>query len=29
MQNDYDDLWNALGSGGASERAAKLIVNDL
>ena len=29
MQKDYDDLWNALGSGGASERAAKLIVNDL
>lgn len=29
MQNDFDDLWNALGSGGASERAAKLIVNDL
>ena len=29
MQKDYDNLWNALGSGGASERAAKLIVNDL
>lgn len=27
--NDYDELWDKLGSGGASERAASLIVNDL
>ncbi len=26
---DYDELWEKLGSGGASERAAKLIVSDL
>ncbi|MCB0754439.1 MAG: lipid-A-disaccharide synthase [Flavobacteriales bacterium] len=26
---DYDELWDKLGSGGASERAAKLIVSDL
>jgi lipid-A-disaccharide synthase len=29
MLNDYDELWCKLGSGGASERAAKLIVDDL
>ncbi len=29
MLQDYDDLWEKLGSGGASERAAKLIVSDL
>ncbi len=29
MQQDYDNLWKTLGGGGASERAAKLIVNDL
>ncbi len=29
MQQDYDNLWKALGGGGASEAAAKLIVNDL
>jgi lipid-A-disaccharide synthase len=29
MHSDYDELWDKLGSGGASERAAKLIVSDL
>ncbi|MFC2176707.1 lipid-A-disaccharide synthase, partial [Bacteroidota bacterium] len=29
MQADYAELWNLLGSGGASERAAQLIVDDL
>jgi len=29
MLQDYDDLWEKLGSGGASERAAKLIVSAL
>lgn len=29
MLQDYDELWEKLGSGGASERAAKLIVSDL
>lgn len=29
MQKDYANLWNALGGGGASEAAAKLIVSDL
>lgn len=29
IQEDYNELWNKLGSGGASERAAKLIVEDL
>ncbi|MCF8463782.1 MAG: lipid-A-disaccharide synthase [Flavobacteriales bacterium] len=29
MQKDYDKLWQALGGGGASEAAAKLIVGDL
>jgi lipid-A-disaccharide synthase len=29
MQQEYDNLWKALGGGGASEAAAKLIVNDL
>lgn len=29
MQNDYQELWNKLGGTGASEKAAKLIVNDL
>lgn len=29
LQEDYDNLWKALGGGGASEEAAKLIVNDL
>ena len=29
MLQDYNELWDKLGSGGASERAAKLIVSDL
>lgn len=29
MLDDYAELWDKLGSGGASERAAKLIVDDL
>ena len=29
MLHDYEELWSKLGSGGASERAAKLIVSDL
>lgn len=29
MQNDYQELWNKLGGTGASESAAKLIVDDL
>lgn len=29
VSRDYDDLWQALGGGGASEIAAKLIVSDL
>lgn len=29
LQEDYDNLWKALGGGGASEKAAKLIVDDL
>jgi len=29
MQKDYSELWNKLGNGGASERAANLIVSDL
>ena len=29
MLADYDELWNKLGSGGASVRAAQLIVSDL
>ncbi|MFM1874503.1 MAG: hypothetical protein RL266_240 [Bacteroidota bacterium] len=29
MLQDYDDLWEKLGSGGASVRAAELIVGDL
>jgi len=29
IQEDYNQLWNKLGSGGASERAAKLIVEDI
>ena len=29
MQKDYTELWDKLGNGGASERAAKLIVADL
>lgn len=29
LQEDYDNLWKALGGGGASEEAAKLIINDL
>ena len=28
MLQDYDELWSKLGSGGASERAANLIVSD-
>ena len=28
IQEDYNQLWDKLGSGGASERAAKLIVAD-
>lgn len=28
MLQDYDELWSKLGSGGASELAAKLIVSD-
>jgi lipid A disaccharide synthetase len=29
VQKDYDQLWSILGAGGASERAAKLIVKDV
>jgi lipid-A-disaccharide synthase len=29
IQTDYSELWDKLGSGGASERAARLIVGDL
>jgi len=29
MQNDYNDLWEKLGGGGASAKAAKLIVGDV
>lgn len=29
MLQDYTELWDKLGSGGASERAAKLIISDL
>ncbi len=29
IMDDYEQLWTALGAGGASERAAKLIVGDV
>lgn len=29
MLSDYDELWDKLGSGGASAKAAQLIVSDL
>ena len=29
LQEDYDNIWKALGGGGASDAAAKLIVSDL
>jgi lipid-A-disaccharide synthase len=29
MERDYQELWDKLGGTGASEKAAKLIVNDL
>lgn len=29
LKQDYDNLWKALGGGGASEAAARLIVGDL